>query len=235
VIGVGHRSASGRDRATNNREMHIATSPSTNARTTATPAGWTATGTLPWMRARTSSDDVEDAFVAGDRDALRRVFDLHQRAVHSYCRRFLPEQAADVTQEVFLAAWRSRQRFDPATGSLAGWLMGIARFKVIDELRRSYRTDSVASGDLTERAQLEGRRPSDDPAIDLMATRILVSEALQRLDEPGCSWIRMAFMEGLAHSEIADRTGVPLGTVKSTIRRGLARMRRDLEAFDADV
>ena len=68
-----------------------------------------------------------------------------------------------------------------------------------------------------------------------MATRILVAEALQRLDEPGSSWIRMAFMEGLAHSEIADRTGVPLGTVKSTIRRGLARMRRDLEAFDADV
>ena len=102
------------------------------------------------MRARTSEDDVADAFVAGEPDALRQVFDLHQRAIHSYCRRFLPDQAADVTQEVFLAAWRSRQRFDPATGSLAGWLMGIARFKVIDELRSLYRTDSVASGDLAD-------------------------------------------------------------------------------------
>ena len=93
----------------------------------------TATSTLRRMQARTFGDDVAVAFVAGEPDALRRVFDEHQRAVFTLRPEVrLPDQAADVTQEVFLAAWRSRERFDPAAGSLAGWLMGIARFKVID-------------------------------------------------------------------------------------------------------
>ena len=62
-----------------------------------------------------------------------------------------------------------------------------------------------------------------------------MAEALQRVDEPGSTWIRMAFVDGLSHSEIAERTGAPLGTVKSTIRRGLQRIRRDLEVFDAQA
>ena len=102
------------------------------------------------MPIRTSGDDLADAFAAGAPDALRRAYDEHQRAVYSYCRKLVAEHAADVTQEVFLAAWRSRARFDPQSGSLGGWLMGIAKFKVADHLRAHYRNQSVASGDLAD-------------------------------------------------------------------------------------
>jgi RNA polymerase sigma-70 factor (ECF subfamily) len=153
--------------------------------------------------------------------------------VHSYCRKQVADHASDVTQEVFLAAWRSRDRFDPGSGSLGGWLMGITRFKVADHLRAHYRNQSVASGDLVDLGTTGDRPSAADPDMDLVATRILVAEALRRVDEPGSTWIRMAFVDGLSHSEIAETTGTPLGTVKSTIRRGLQRIRRDLEVFDA--
>ena len=181
----------------------------------------------------TSGDDLAEAFAAGAPDALRRAYDEHQRAVHSYCRKQVADHASDVTQEVFLAAWRSRDRFDPGSGSLGGWLMGITRFKVADHLRAHYRNQSVASGDLVDLGTTGDRPSAADPDMDLVATRILVAEALRRVDEPGSTWIRMAFVDGLSHSEIAETTGTPLGTVKSTIRRGLQRIRRDLEVFDA--
>ena len=187
------------------------------------------------MRIRTSGDDLADAFAAGAPDALRRAYDEHQRAVYSYCRRFVADQAADVTQEVFLAAWRSRERFDPSCGSLGGWIMGIARFKVADQLRLLYRNKSVASGDLTDVGAAGAQSVEHDAAIHTVATQILVAEALANLDEPGATWIRMAFVDGLSHSEIAATTGVPLGTVKSAIRRGLQRIRRDLEVFDGQA
>ena len=193
------------------------------------------TGTVRRMQTRTSGDEVADAFAAGEPDALRRAYDEHQRAIYSYCRRLVADQAADVTQEVFLAAWRSRARFDPMTGSLGGWLMGIARFKVIDHLRAQYRNSSVASGDLVDLGSTGEPRSGTDPDIDQIATRILVADAVQRVGEPASTWIRMAFVEGLSHSEIAERTGTPLGTVKSSIRRGLQRIRRDLEAFDGQA
>lgn len=184
------------------------------------------------MGTRTSNDDVARAFVAGEPDALRRLYDDHQRAVYSYCRRFAGEQAADVTQEVFLAAWRSRTRFDPSSGSLGGWLLGIARFKVLDHLRSHYRDSSVPAGDLVDLRGVDGRPQAEDPEIERCATRILVSEALDELGDPAAAWIRAAFVDGLSHTEIAARADAPLGTVKSTIRRGLERIRRDLESFD---
>ncbi len=97
-----------------------------------------------------SDGDLATSFVAGEPEALRRIFDEEQRAIYSYCRRFVEDHAADVTQEVFLAAWRSRHRFDPAAGSLGGWLMGIARFKVLDHVRGRYRDGSTPSADLVD-------------------------------------------------------------------------------------
>ncbi len=185
------------------------------------------------MPIRTSGDALAEDFAAGAPDALRRVYDEHQRAIYSYCRKLVADHAADVTQEVFLAAWRSRARFDPRSGSLGGWLMGIAKFKVADHLRAHYRNQSIASGDLVDLGASSNNSTAGDADVDLVATRILVAEALRRVDEPGSTWIRMAFVDGLSHSEIAERTGAPLGTVKSTIRRGLQRIRRDLEVFDA--
>lgn len=172
--------------------------------------------------------DVLAAFAAGDERALKHVYDHHSRLVHSYCRRVVgADLAADVTQEVFLAAWRSRDRYRTEQGSLAGWLMGIARFKAIDATRaRARRPDPVDGGSLPEASVEAG-------ALEDLALRMLLAEALQQLPERARRMVELAFFEDLTHTEIAERTGQPLGTVKSDIRRGLERLRRHLEGFDA--
>ncbi len=179
-------------------------------------------------RARpTPDDDVVNAFVNGDESALKHLYDAHSRLVHSYCRRVVgADLAADVTQEVFIAAWKSRDRFRPDQGTLTGWIMGIARFKAIDATRARARRPQLVDEHAPEVA--------DDPTdADDLALRMLLTDALQHLPERARQMVELAFFEDLTHTEIAERTNQPLGTVKSDIRRGLERLRRNLEGFDA--
>ena len=170
-------------------------------------------------------DDVEASFVAGDDEALRRAYDAHGRLVYTLCRRSLGSDAAtDVTQEVFAAGWFARRQYDPSRGSLGGWLVGIARNKVIDHLRAQGRRPSTV-----------GTPSSDLPAalteaeVEGLADRLLLADALAQLPDRPKRLIELAFFEQLTHPEIAERCDLPIGTVKSDIRRGLARMRRHLE------
>lgn len=175
-----------------------------------------------------ADDALAARFVSGDEQALKAVYDAHSRLVHSYCRRVVgADLAADVTQEVFLAAWRSRERYRPDQGTLPGWLMGIARFKAIDATRARARRPDTTDDDTTA----EVAAPPGE--LEDMALRMLVAEALQQLPERARGLVELAFFEGLTHTEISERTGTPLGTVKSDIRRGLERMRKHLEGFDA--
>lgn len=175
-----------------------------------------------------TDEDLVTGFVDGDEASLKVVYDRHSRLVHSFCRRTVgADRAADVTQEVFLAAWRSRERFDPAQGSLAGWLMGIARFKAADSLRTASRRPNVVGDDV----DVDLREPSGGDLDDL-ALRMLLAEALQRLPERARQMVEMAFYQDMTHAQIAEATGQALGTVKSDIRRGLDRLRRHLEGFD---
>lgn len=182
----------------------------------------------------TSADIVDSAldarFFSGADDALAEAFETHGDLVYNVARRVVGAQAAmDITQEVFLAAWRGRSSFDPGSGSLAGWLVGITKHKVVDALRR------------------EGRRPvtvqqGEDPVqlvvhgadgVDRVAEKLLVADLFARLDRRQREVLELAFYSDLTHSDIAARTGLPLGTVKSDIRRGIAKLRRLLEGFDA--
>jgi RNA polymerase sigma factor (sigma-70 family) len=174
-----------------------------------------------------TDDGLAVRFASGEEHALRELYDRSSRIVYSYCRRVVgADLAADVTQEVFLAAWRSRDRYRPDQGTLTGWVMGIARFKAIDAVRaRARRPDPVE-----ETGQAEDAAVSD--AEDL-ALRMLVADSLRELPERARQMVELAFFDDLTHTEIAERTGQPLGTVKSDIRRGLERMRRHMEAFDA--
>jgi RNA polymerase sigma factor (sigma-70 family) len=175
-------------------------------------------------RARPEDDEVEAAFVAGAGDGLRRTYDAYGRLVFTLCRRSLgPEAAADITQEVFVSAWQARHQFDPGRGSLAGWLVGIARNKVIDALRAQARRPTSA------REPLQTDAPVTVTALDSLADRLLLADAMDELPDRAKKVIQLAFFEDLSHPEIAERTSLPLGTVKSDIRRGLQRMRRHLE------
>mgnify|MGYP000910526213 CR=1 FL=1 len=173
------------------------------------------------------ADALAARFRDGDPRALEEVYREHGTLVHSFCRRSLGDtRAADATQEVFLAAWRSRERYRPDAGTLAGWLMGIARFKVIDAHRAEQRQPLTV--DLT--GPVEPVAGSGD--LDQMAQRMLLADALETLPERSRQMVRHAFFEDLTHTQIAERYGIPLGTVKSDIRRGVEKLRRHLEAFD---
>ncbi|MEM7094876.1 MAG: sigma-70 family RNA polymerase sigma factor [Actinomycetota bacterium] len=172
-------------------------------------------------------DHVDAAFRAGTEQGLAGAYQKHGSLIHTLCARAHPEAAADITQEVFLAAWRARERFDPSRGPLAAWLVGITKNKIVDAYRKDGRQVPTARDDDGSRV----KRLSDErQPLDNLADRLLVTEALATLPERPREIVRLAFFEDLTHEQIADQTAVPLGTVKSDIRRGLARLRRYLEA-----
>jgi RNA polymerase sigma factor (sigma-70 family) len=172
-----------------------------------------------------STDDLlERDFELGSHDVLRRVYDRYGSLMYSYCCRSLSsEAAADATQEIFVAAWRNRHQFDAARAGLGAWLMGIARFKVVEQLRRLGRAPLVADPDGSEPPARA--RPSE---IESIGDRMLLADALDQLAPRARSIVQLAFFEDMTHAEIAQRCGVPLGTVKSDLRRSLARLRMHL-------
>lgn len=174
------------------------------------------------LRARTPLEaDVESRFGSDDPTVLRAAFDLCGGAVLAYGRRMLPsnEDAEDLVQQVFVAAWRQRTRYDPERASLLSWLLGIARFKAIDRLRKLERE---------RRTVLDDHRHAVDEA-DVAADRLLVREAMSWLRPEQQQVLELAFYEDLTHHQIADKLGMPLGTVKSHARRGMQRLRRFLD------
>lgn len=180
---------------------------------------------------------IEQVFASGHDDALRMAYDAIGGTVFSLCRRVLPQhQAEEVTQDVFVSAWRKRDQFDPAKGSLAAWLVGITKRRIIDHLRSERRhadrradlaTDVATTGAPSPAGAELGTEPRE---FDLIANRMLVADALRNLSDRPRQVIELAYIHDLTHHEIAERTGIPLGTVKSDIRRGLETIRGHLES-----
>lgn len=165
------------------------------------------------------------AFVAGDEAALREAYDRWGSLVHAFCVRSLANRAdaEEASAQVFVNAWRGRAGFDAAKGSLAGWLLGIARRAVAD-------ISSAAARERALRAALEEVRPvGNDPTPDQLVDRLVVADALTHLRPEQRRAVGLAFYDGLTHQQVASTMGLPLGTTKTHIRRGLAVLRRRLE------
>jgi RNA polymerase sigma factor (sigma-70 family) len=158
-------------------------------------------------------------------DGLRAAYETWSPLVFTFALRSLRSRAdaEDVTQQVFISAWRGRATYDPARGSLQAWLMGIARREVVDRYRARSRQPLAVGMDGHD-------TPTDDVELNDLADRLVVAAALRRLPDEQRRLLEMAFYDDHTHVAIADRTGLPLGTVKSHLRRGLERLRRELEA-----
>ena len=168
---------------------------------------------------------IDSSFAQGGDAELRAAYERYSSLIFTFCRRSLGAgPAADAAQETFVSAWRSRESYDPAKGSVAGWLVGIARFKVIEQLRRSGRDSGsleVPPGGVPE---------TTDINLERIADRMLLAEALDHLGPRVRTVIELAFLDDLTQAEIAERCSLPLGTVKSDLRRCVERLRRHLSS-----
>ena len=176
------------------------------------------------------TDPAQQGFIDGDESALKLAYDRHGALIYTFCKRSVDaESAADLTQEVFLAAWKARDRFDPSKGTLAGWLMGIAKNKVIDLHRFRGRRVSETELQTDYAGHTDDSKIQGDVRIELLADKMLLNEALKTLTPRSRQVLELAFYHDLTHPQIAEKCDLPLGTVKSDIRRGLQRLRTYLD------
>ena len=158
-----------------------------------------------------------------DQRAMTELFDRYGSMVYSVALRVLgdPSQAEDIMQEIFFQVWRNPNAFVPGRGSLGAWLAVMARNRAIDLLRRRRPTDSVDDVILAS---------SSDLGSEVERNRMMekVRVVLKDLPTEQQKSVELAFFEGLTHSEIARRTGVPLGTVKTRLRTAMTTLRRVL-------
>ncbi|BDZ46698.1 RNA polymerase sigma factor [Naasia aerilata] len=173
--------------------------------------------------------ELEAAFAAGDERALAAIYTRWSSLVYTLAVRSLGDvgDAEDVTQKTFVSAWTGRSTFNPEKARVSAWLVGIAKNKIADthEARAKVRR-------LQEQLAAAGR-PEDLAAepVDL-ADSLLIADEISRLEPDAQRVMRLAFFDDLTHAQIADRLELPLGTVKSHIRRSLQRMRTRLEVTD---
>lgn len=174
---------------------------------------------------------IADAFRDGDESALAEAYARWSPLVHTLALRSIGDthEAEDVTQKVFVDAWRSRERYDPARSRLAGWLVGITRHRIADAHEARARRRRSEEAYAAEATTAGGTAIAD---VAEVADRMMMAAELERLEPVPQKVMKLAFYDDLTHAQIADILGLPLGTVKSHIRRSLVRLRTRLEVSD---
>lgn len=170
-------------------------------------------------------DEIGAAFAAGDPGAVEDAYRTWGGLVYTIALRTVgnADDAADITQATFLSAWHGRASYDPARAPFKAWISAIARRRSIDHLRRPAQVREFAAAEYHDPHATDIDHASD--TVD----RIVVRDELDSLPEPARTIVGLAFYSRLTHSEISARLDLPLGTVKSHLRRSLNRLRTRLE------
>jgi RNA polymerase sigma-70 factor (ECF subfamily) len=167
----------------------------------------------------------------GNPDALALLYDRHGRLAYSVAYRVLSDgpAAEEAVQDAFLTLWKKAGTFDPGRGAgVRAWLLTIVRNAAIDAIRRRNRYGS-------KEIELDADTPfpgEDDPVSEVLSSldRAAIRQAMQELPDDQRMAIELAYFEGLTHREIAERYGLPLGTVKGRLRLGLHKLQEGLTA-----
>lgn len=169
---------------------------------------------------------------AGDPDALARLYDRTSRLVYSLALRILrrEDEAEEVVLDVYAQVWRTAARFDVRRGSIEAWLLNMARSRAVDRLRsRAARPDLDSLGCAVVDIEDLGDQATADELVDAFDARRRADLMLLTLAPEDRRMIELAFYEGFTHSELSVLLGLPLGTVKTRIRRCLMRMRNAVD------
>ena len=185
------------------------------------------------METRRSSLALAEALADGSYEALSECYRLWSPLLVGIAARSLGSRhdAEDVVQQVFVSAWRSRETLRPSEHALPAWLIGITRRRVADEYARRARERRKAD-------RMGGTLDDDEARVgaadaDQIVDRVVLRDAVEQMPEPRRSVLHLAYVEDRTQEDIAAHLGLPLGTVKSHVRRGLLQLRQHLrEASD---
>lgn len=171
-----------------------------------------------------SDKALMDRVRAHEQQAMTLVFDRYAGLVYSVALRVLKDagQAEDVMQEIFFQLWRDPEKFSFSKGSLGTWLLVVARNRAIDHLRQRKPAEPVDQVVVASATNLQNEA---ERGILMQRVRGILGDLPQEQQQS----LQMAFFDGLSHSEIAERTGQPLGTVKTRIRSALGSLRKRLQ------
>lgn len=178
-----------------------------------------------------TDEDLLAAAAHGDQEAIGHLFDRHQGSMYGLAMRITsdPALSQDVVQEAMVGVWRNAPRFDGAKASARTWILSITHHRAIDAVRRRRPTAQMPDPDASPPAALVLPDIWQDVVGRLDAAA--VRAALGRLSAVQREALELAYFGGCTQQEIADRTGVPLGTVKGRVRLGLIGLRAELAAI----
>lgn len=162
----------------------------------------------------------------GDREALKSLYESTSAKLFGICLRISQDRevAEDILQEVYIKVWRRAGRFDATKASPMTWLATIARNSAIDAIRRR----RPEQGDDADLAGFADDRPLPDREAESRQIGVRIEECLDQLDRRQRDCVRHAYLDGLSYSQVATRTGTPLGTIKGWMNRALRALRECL-------
>lgn len=191
------------------------------------PRGPARSQTAPSGKKDTGEEDrlALQRLARGDSGALKLVYQRFGGRAYAICLRILKDrsEAEEVLQETFMEVWRRARDYDPKRGGIEAWIATIARTRSIDHLR-SQRTSEKVTMNVRPSGTMSVAPASPDQSAAASEDKAAVAAAIQNLPPEQRGVIELAFFEGLSHSEIAARTGDPLGTVKTRVRLGMEKL-----------
>jgi RNA polymerase sigma-70 factor, ECF subfamily len=174
--------------------------------------------------------DLIQGMAAGDRDALARFYDRYAPLVYPLIRRILhdPAEVSACLHDVFWESWQRARAYDPARGTPESWVVTRARELAIERMRSTRRRREATP--LGERASMPLAADGGERGLD----RSVLTRVFERLPDPQRETLELAYYGGYSQSELATRLGVPLGTIKSRMFAGLARLREVLDEAESE-